>query len=194
MVETNERGEPEYQVGYKRPPTETQFKSGQRANPKGRPPGSPNLKTVVERALKRKIPVRRGDKVSEVTTMEAMCETFALKAAQGDRHAAGVVINLATKSGILGARNDATQTTGKASVIPVTTRVRASDACVEGIDPNLLSRDDQIDLSRIAEQIDAGGDVIALGGEDFVRLKQIMNKGRGKNVVPKADDDLDQAA
>ena len=39
----------EYEVGYGRPPKSGQFKNGQSGNPKGRPKGSLNLKTIVKR-------------------------------------------------------------------------------------------------------------------------------------------------
>ena len=193
MVERNEQGEPE-KVGYKRPPKENQFKPGQRGNPKGRPRGSRNLKTIVEESLTKTISVRRGNKTEKVPIVEVITDTFALKAAQGDVKAAGVVINFATKVGLLGGRNDATQTAGTERVVPAATSARPSGALVESVDPDLLSRDEQIDLAQIAERIDAGGDVIALSADDFARFKEIMNKGRGKNVVPQADDDLEQAA
>jgi hypothetical protein len=38
-------------------------------------------------------------------------------------------------------------------------------------------------LSRLAEVIDLGGDVTALSTSDFERLKQIVNKGRGKDIT-----------
>lgn len=41
----------DYQIGYKKPPVATRFKKGNRANPRGRPRGSKNLATLLERAL-----------------------------------------------------------------------------------------------------------------------------------------------
>lgn len=193
MVERNEQDEPKYEVGYRCPPKETRFKPGQCAYPKGRPRGSPNLKTALERMLRKKVSVRRGDKTSKVMMIEAMAENFTLKAVQGDRHAAGVIISLAQKAGVFDARNDVNQNRGTERNVPAAIRDRPSEAYVESVDPNLLSKEEQIDLSRIAEQIDAVG-VIELSDEDFARLKQIVNKGRGKIVVPSGGDDLDQAA
>ena len=44
-------GPRDYQIGYQKPPVATRFKKGNRANPRGRPPGSKNLATLLERAL-----------------------------------------------------------------------------------------------------------------------------------------------
>jgi Family of unknown function (DUF5681) len=194
MVAPDQQGEPTYEIGYKRPPKETQFKPGQRGNPRGRPAGSPNLKTVVERALRKKIPVRRGDKTSNVMMLEAIAETYALKAAQGDRHAAVVVINLATKTGVLAGRNDASQSKGTEGVELTVTSARPSAALVESVDPNLLSREEQIELSKLAERIDDAGDAMALDDGDWLRLKQVVSKGRGQGFAPQVDDSLREAA
>jgi len=194
LVGNNEPKEPSYNVGYKRPPRQTRIKPGERRNPKGRPRGSPNQKTAILRALKRKVPAQRGEKTSMVPVMEAMTEIFAGKAVEGDRYAAGVIINLATKAGILDGRKDATENEGREVVGPAAVTARPSDAVLEGVNPELLSEEEQIDLSRIAEKIDNGGHVIALGGDEFARLKKILAKGRGTNVGPQVDDKLDEAA
>lgn len=187
MTKSKRKSDPNYKVGYKRPPVEHQFKPGQRANPNGRPRGSVNMETGVERVLRTKIPVRKGDKTQKVSMLEAIAETYARKAVQGDRLAAGVVINLAAKSGAFRANIELTGTNSDDGVLaPANTR--PSDELVESLDRSLLSKAEQIDLSRLAELIDLGGDVTALSDTDFKRLKQIVNKGRGKDVTPKKDD------
>ncbi len=192
-LEASEPGEPSYKVGYKRPPEATQIKPGERRNPRGRPRGSANQKTVILRALNRKVAVPRGDKTSIVTYLEAITETFALKAVAGDAKAAGVVINLAARAGILGGRNDSTKNEGE-PVVLAATEARPSDKLVESVDPKLLSSDEQIELSKIAERIDAGGEVTVLSGGDYARLQKILDKGRGKNVRPQVDENLKEAA
>src|SRR5215469_15592455 len=41
----------DYEVGYGKPPRHTRFKKGQSGNPRGRPCGSKNLKTLLSEAL-----------------------------------------------------------------------------------------------------------------------------------------------
>jgi len=157
MVDSNEQGAPAYAIGYGRPPKETQFKTGQRGNPKGRPPGSANIKTVVERTLKKKISVRKGNKTSKVPMMQAIAETFALKAAQGDRHATAVVINMASKSGVWSGPGDNAATSEASGSMAPARNPAPSDKLFEGIDPDLLSNDEQVELAGYAEEVDARG-------------------------------------
>jgi len=50
--EANDDG---YQVGYKRPPRDSQFRKGQSGNPKGRKRGAKNMATLLTEALDRKV-------------------------------------------------------------------------------------------------------------------------------------------
>jgi|ERR1700722_6885263 hypothetical protein len=65
------------------------------------------------------------------------------------------------------------------------TNNQPSDTLFEGIDLDLLSHSEQIELSHLAEIIDLGGDVTALSTAAFERLKHILNKGRGKDITPR---------
>ena len=47
-------------VGYCNPPERTRFKLGQSGNPKGRPKGTLNMATVLERALREKVIVNEN--------------------------------------------------------------------------------------------------------------------------------------
>jgi hypothetical protein len=60
---------------------------------------------------------------------------------------------------------------------------RPGDSLFENLDLKLLSRDDQVELSRLAEVIELGGDFTALSTDDFERVKNLVNKGRGKDVT-----------
>lgn len=50
----------------------------------------------------------------------------------------------------------------------------------------LLADDEKIELSRLAEIIDLGGGMTALSISDFGRAREIVNKGRGKDISPAA--------
>ena len=173
----------DYLVGYGRPPRRTQFKPGQVGNPKGRPRGSANARTVVERALNKQITVRKGKKTRKMSMLEALADTYAIKAVQGDRHAASVLIGLAIKTGVISAQEEQAIAASANRGAP-DAHTRPSDALVESIDQTLLPREDLIELARLAERIDGGGDVTALSTEEFGRLKELVNKGRCKDLSP----------
>jgi Family of unknown function (DUF5681) len=90
-------GTPTPAVGYKRPPVNRQFKPGQSGNPKGRPKGRKNLKTIFVDVLSRKVKVRDKNGTRTVSKLEAMIEVVANKAIAGDAHAFARIIQTAEK-------------------------------------------------------------------------------------------------
>lgn len=62
----------DYEVGYGKPPTHSQFKPGQSGNPKGRPRGSKSPFTLLREELQQKVTLREGDRVTTVTKLEAV--------------------------------------------------------------------------------------------------------------------------
>jgi len=109
-AENTGTAEKTYKVGYRRPPLNRQFKPGCSGNPKGRAKGSRNLKSVVLQAAGRPIRVRKNGKVQTTTTLEAMVENAALKAAQGDAKALTTFVGLLARSGALNEADDASAT------------------------------------------------------------------------------------
>jgi hypothetical protein len=95
-----------YKVGYKRPPVHSRFRTGQSGNPKGRPAGGGNAKTTVQRVMNEKVSVRRGQKTSTVSTLEAMVQAHAVKAMKGDARSAAMVINVMSRTGLLADQED----------------------------------------------------------------------------------------
>jgi hypothetical protein len=81
----------EFEVGYRKPPKRTQFKKGESGNPKGRPKGSKNLFTLIERALDAKVPVVRDGKKARISKREAAVTQLANKAAGGDLKAFNLI-------------------------------------------------------------------------------------------------------
>lgn len=194
MVGTERQNERDYEVGYGKPPKATRFKPGDRGNPRGRPPGSLNLTTIIEKALTQKLSVRKGDKTVQRAAVQVIADTFAVKAAQGDHRALNGMINLLSKCGMWAADRGTAATSPPTEPAAVAPDTRPSDRWIESLDDSRLSDADKIDLSRLAERIDNGGDLTALSSDDFARFKQILDKGRGQSVEPQADDELDQAA
>lgn len=75
-------------VGYRRPPKETQFKKGQSGNPSGRPKATINMTTALTRALSETVEVEAEDgKTVTITKMEAAVNKLVNEAIDGDMHA-----------------------------------------------------------------------------------------------------------
>ena len=81
-------------VGYGQPPVATRFRKGQSGNPKGRPRGVKNLKTLLQEALNEKITVNENGKRRAITKMQAGMKQLANKVASGDVKTALRLIDL----------------------------------------------------------------------------------------------------
>jgi hypothetical protein len=75
---------PPYDVGFGKPPKDTQYKAGKSGNPRGRPRGSRNLATLLGRALREKVVVNEGGMRRRVSKAEAAVKQLVNKAAGGD--------------------------------------------------------------------------------------------------------------
>jgi|HubBroStandDraft_6_1064221.scaffolds.fasta_scaffold151542_2 hypothetical protein len=91
----------ESKVGYGRPPVHTRFKPGSSGNTKGRPKGSRNVKTVVEKVLNEKITLRENGKSRKATKLEAMLQAAAVKAMKGDARALNTILAFMARTGQL---------------------------------------------------------------------------------------------
>ncbi len=60
-----------YDVGFGRPPKHAQFKKGQSGNRKGRPKGTLNLASVLERTLREKVVTNENGRRKVKTKLEA---------------------------------------------------------------------------------------------------------------------------
>jgi len=95
MSEKKSPGSP-YDVGYKKPPTATQFKKGESGNPKGRPKGSRNFGTIVDRVFSRKLEALDNGRSRRVQAAEVMLTKILSKAIGGDASAQRISIGLLT--------------------------------------------------------------------------------------------------
>ena len=77
--------DPEYEVGYKKPPQSTRFRRGQSGNPNGRPRGSKNLATLLEDELKQRVVINENGRRRSITKQQAMVKHLVNKAVSGDR-------------------------------------------------------------------------------------------------------------
>jgi hypothetical protein len=86
-------------VGYKRPPVDRQFKPGQSGNPKGRPKGRKNLKTIFVEVLNKKVKLwdKNKNRTRTVSKLEAMIEVISNKALKGDPRALATIVQIADK-------------------------------------------------------------------------------------------------
>ena len=83
-----------YKVGYAKTPGHTRFQPGQSGNPKGRPKGSLNVATVLERTLREQLVVTEGGRRRVITKLEAAVKQLVNKAAGGDARAIHLLIGL----------------------------------------------------------------------------------------------------
>jgi len=82
------------QVGYCSPPEHTRFKAGQSGNPRGRPKGTLNLTTVLERTLREKVIINENGRRKTITKLEAAIKQLTNKAASGELRAQQLLLAL----------------------------------------------------------------------------------------------------
>ena len=84
----------EYEVGFGKPPEQSQFRKGLSGNPRGRPKGALNKKTILSRALREKVVITENGKRKRVTKHEALYKQLVNKSVSGDLKAMIEVIKL----------------------------------------------------------------------------------------------------
>ncbi len=90
-----------YEVGYCKPPEDTRFKPGQSGNPKGRPRGARNFRTVVRATLDEKVTLRDGERTRKVSVMEAIVRKCVNGALKGDPKAFSSLLQLIRPTGLM---------------------------------------------------------------------------------------------
>lgn len=90
----------DYAVGFGKPPMHTRFKKGQSGNVRGRPKGSLNLVTAINRALNEKIQIVENGRRRSITKLEAAVKQLCNKAALGDMRSIQQVIALGSLIGV----------------------------------------------------------------------------------------------
>ena len=86
-------------VGYKRPPRHTRFKKGKSGNPRGRPGGSLNLGSKLEKAASALVTVTESGKRKTLSKVDVALRRLVNNAAEGDRQALKLLVQLLQTSG-----------------------------------------------------------------------------------------------
>ena len=85
----------DYDVGFGKPPKSGQFSKGKSGNPKGRPKGTPDFKTIVRKLLSSQVTITEGGKKKRVSTLTATVMRLNEKALKGDMRAIEKLLSLA---------------------------------------------------------------------------------------------------
>ena len=86
--------EPDYEVGYGRPPLDTRFKAGISGNQSGRPKGTKNLTTLVHEALNEPVIVAENGCRRKVSKRQAIIKQLINRSAQGDLKATQMLLGV----------------------------------------------------------------------------------------------------
>ena len=100
-----------YAVGYGRPPAGSRFKPGVSGNPKGRPKGRKNLKTVIWQEMTGTITIQEGSHTRRVSKIQGVVLRQLQNALKGDDRSAMAVIKMATQLGFLEEASNPTDAT-----------------------------------------------------------------------------------
>ena len=87
----------DYQIGYKKPPVATRFKKGNRANLRGRPRGSKNLATLLERALDAAADADASETHGRLTKRDLVVAQLVERSARADLAATKLLFELLRK-------------------------------------------------------------------------------------------------
>ncbi len=77
----------DYDVGYGRPPKRSRFKPGQSGNPKGRPKGRKNIRTIFEETLYKPVTITENGRKRKVPAIEALLLRLRNMSLEGDLRA-----------------------------------------------------------------------------------------------------------
>src|SRR5438105_1503815 len=84
--------EGDHEMGYGKPPRRSQFVKGQSGNPRGRPPGAKNLKTLLNKALNELVIVTENGGQRKISKREAIVTQLVNRSAQADLKAIQILL------------------------------------------------------------------------------------------------------
>jgi hypothetical protein len=85
---------PKYAVGYRRPPKANQFRPGETGNPRGRPKGSRNIRTVLFDVIGKKIAVTENGQTRRLPALEVMLRRLVNDAVRNDPRAIKLIVSM----------------------------------------------------------------------------------------------------
>ena len=86
--------EGDHEVGYRKPPRHTRFTKGQSGNPRGRPPGAKNLKTLLSDALNEFVIISENGGRRKITKREAIVTQLVNRSASADFRAIKILLDM----------------------------------------------------------------------------------------------------
>jgi hypothetical protein len=86
--------ERDYEVGYGKPPRHTRFELGRSGNPRGRPPGAKNMKTLLSKALNELVVVTEPGGRRKVSKREAIVTQLVNRSAKADYRAIQILLGM----------------------------------------------------------------------------------------------------
>jgi hypothetical protein len=81
-----------YKVGYKKPPRDHQFKSGQSGNPRGRPRGTPSFKSDLVAELQQQIVMVEDGRRRKISKQRALIQNLISSALKNDKTAVNALL------------------------------------------------------------------------------------------------------
>jgi hypothetical protein len=86
--------EGDHEVGYGKPPRYSQFTKGQSGNPRGRPAGAKNLKTLLNKALNELVIVTENGGRRKISKREAIVTQLVNRSAKADYKAIQILLGM----------------------------------------------------------------------------------------------------
>jgi hypothetical protein len=141
---------PDYVVGYGRPPAHSRFKKGQSGNPTGRRryTQTARARLLMSQELFRRMTVRQGDKVVQIPALQAMIRSLLLTAIKGKSAAARNVVTILKM----------VEAEGQGNSAPVEVRWLSHEEALDALDQaptkivrTIVDPNQETDLSRLTE-------------------------------------------
>jgi Family of unknown function (DUF5681) len=89
----NDEFPPDYEVGFAKPPEASRFPKGVSGNPRGRPKGALNFKTLLRQTLSEKVVITENGKRKIASKFEAVIWKLVSKAMKGDMVAVRLLLS-----------------------------------------------------------------------------------------------------